>query len=148
MCNLKVRNCIMIKTIIGLALAGIALTPFADKAVSPVPMQQAEVDPMKTGAMPVSTHLVYQAAAASGAQCRIVVGAADNGIAAARADAGCAAVYPGLETVANWTLAGGDRVRLRNAAGMIVLELGSSDGFAFEAVVPAADQITISEIEI
>jgi hypothetical protein len=137
----------MIKTIIGLAMAGIALTPFAEKTVSPAASQQTDVDPIKTGAMKSPARLAYQAAAPSGAKCRILVDAPGFGITAAHADAACAEVYPGLETVADWTLAGADMVRLHDAAGTTVLELGASDGFAYEAVAPLAAQITISKIE-
>lgn len=136
----------MLKTIVGLALAGIALTPFAEKAIVPVAAQQGDVDTINTSSMKPANRLVYDAAAPSGAHCRIVVDAGQAGPAFAHAERDCAKVYPGLETVFVWSASTGDTVRLGDQTGATVLELGASDGFAYEAVSPATAQVIISEI--
>jgi hypothetical protein len=137
---------IMIRTIAGLALAGIALTPYAEKAKLPVPAHQSDVDTINTSSMKSANQLVYDAAAPSGAHCRIIVNTGQAGKPFAHPEADCAEVYPGLETVSVWSQQVDDIVRLGDQSGMTVLELGASDGFAYEAVSPAAARITISEI--
>ena len=136
----------MIKTIVGLALAGIALTPFAEKAIVPVAAQQSDVDTINTASMKAANRLVYDAAAPSGAHCRIVVDAGQAGQTFAHPEPECAKVYPGLETVFVWSTSTGETVRLGDQTGATVLELGASDGFAYEAVSPATAQLVISEI--
>ncbi len=136
----------MIKTIVGLVLAGIALTPFAEKAIVPVVAQQSDVDTINTSSMNLANRLVYDAAAPSGAHCRIVVDAGQAGQAFAHPEQECAKVYPGLETVFIWSTSTDATVRLGDQTGLTVLELGASDGFAYEAVSPATAQVIISEI--
>ncbi len=136
----------MIKTIFSLAIAGIALTPFAEKGSAPTPLPYAGIDPIQTSSMKTGSRTEYLASAASGKSCRIVVAVLGSGDAAASADENCASVYPGLDTVARWSSAGGNTVNLITRSGTALLELGPSDGFAFEAVSPAAAQITFSEI--
>ena len=135
----------MIKTIVGLAFAGIALTPFAEKGTAPAELPG--VDMTETSAMSSDNRLVYYAAAQSGAHCRILVDLTGLGSGKAKPEADCAGVFPGLETVAQWSPTGEDTVRLNDAAGLTVLELGASDGFAYEAVSSDAAQVTFSEID-
>ncbi len=136
----------MIRTIFSLALAGIALTPYADTGTPPTVLPYADVDPIQTSSMKTGSRTEYLASAASGRSCRIVVAVLGSGDAAASADANCAGVYPGLDTLAHWSSAGGNTVNLFTKSGTALLELGPSDGFAFEAVSPAAAQVTFSEI--
>ncbi len=136
----------MIKTIVGLAFAGIALTPFAEKGSAPSPLPYADVDPIQTSSMKAGSRTGYLVSAASGSSCRIVVAMLGSSDAAARADASCANVYPGLETVTRWSSSSENTVNLITNTGAALLVLGPSDGFAYEAVSPAATQITFSEI--
>lgn len=135
----------MFRTIIGLALAGIALTPFAEKGAIMTEPHPVGVDPIQTSSMATGNRTAYVAATPSGQSCRIVVEGLEGGAATAHADAGCAEVYPGLESVAQWSPSDGSTVRLLTATGDALLELGASDGFAYEAVSPLAAQVTFSQ---
>lgn len=136
----------MIKIIFSLALAGIALTPFSEKGATQTASPDVGVDPIQTTSMKAGSRTVFIASAASGNSCKIIISTLGSGDAAAQADANCAEVYPGLETVTRWSSSGGNTVNLITMTGTALLELGVSDGFAFEALSPAAAQITFSEI--
>ncbi len=137
----------MIRTIVGLALAGIALTPFAEKADRAVAAQQISVDPFETASMKPDSRMVFEAATALGGHCQISVNWGTGRVKTAQAENACAQVHPGLETISAWSDALGGTVRLQNAKGAMVLEIGASDGFAYESISADVEPVTFTRIE-
>ncbi|RYD91394.1 MAG: hypothetical protein EOP61_27660 [Sphingomonadales bacterium] len=58
----------------------------------------------------------------------------------------CAAVWPGLANVRNWTDNGDGTIALTNDSGEQVLTLGLGDGVAYESLEPADASIALTAI--
>ena len=58
----------------------------------------------------------------------------------------CAAVWPGLSRVRNWTDNGDGTVDLTNGSGEQVLTLGLGDGVAYESLEPSDASIALTAI--
>lgn len=140
----------MIKVIVGLAAAGMALAPFAEKAE----VRQAEatannapwvaeygVDPIITSAdAPTIRHLKV---ATSSGQCVLSV----TNSAAVMAEPSCSNVHAGLEKAAVWTV-NGEFSAIADASGRVILEVGASDGFAYEGTSAAGGVVTLTDADI
>lgn len=137
----------MIRTIVGLALAGIALTPFAEKAEPASAAQQIAIDRIETASMKPDSRMVFEAATALGGHCLIAVDRRTGGVISAQAEDACAQVHPGLETISAWSDVPGGTIRLQNAKGATVLEIGPSDGFAYESISTEVEPVTFTRIE-
>lgn len=139
----------MIRTIILLSVAGVALAPFAeDAAVSKPDMAQIDapwvaehgVDPIMTSAgSPEVRHL--KVATADGL-CMISV----TNMAEVKAEPACATVYAGLEEANIW-LVNGDMATIADASGLAILEVGASDGFAYEGTSASGGIVTLTETD-
>lgn len=135
----------MIKAIVGLALAGIALTPYAEKAQTSAAQQQIGIDPMETSSMKPLGQTAFEVATLSGGKCLVSVDWRNAGVV--KVQDACAQVFAGLETVSTWSEASGGAVRLKNAQGATILEIGASDGFAYESISPAVEVVTFTPVE-
>lgn len=135
----------MIKTILGLAIAGIALAPFAEKSDAPKAngpwVAEYGVDPIVTSAgAPTIRHLKV---ATSDGQCMLSV----TDAAAVVAEPSCGDVHAGLERAAVWTVIGAS-ASIADASGHVILEIGASDGFAYEGTSSAGGVVTLTEADI
>jgi hypothetical protein len=135
----------MIKAIVGLALAGIALTPYAEKAQTAAAEQQIGIDPMETSSMKPLGQTAFEVATLSGGKCLVSVDWRKAGVVSVQ-DA-CVQVFEGLETVSTWTEASGGSVHLKDTQGATILEIGASDGFAYESISPAVEVVTFTPVE-
>ena len=135
----------MIRTILGLAIAGIALAPFAEKSAAPIDsspwVAEYGVDPIVTSAgSPAVRHLKV---ATSSGQCMLSV---TNGAAVA-AEQSCGDVHAGLEKAAVWKV-NGEFAAIADASGHVILEVGASDGFAYEGTSASGGVVTLTEADI
>lgn len=148
--NSQVRNREMIKVIVGLAAAGIALAPFAEqsevrKADAPTNtapwVAEYGVDPIVTSAG-VST-IRHLKVATSDGQCMLSV----TDAASVVAEPSCGHVHAGLEKASVWKVNGESAV-IADASGRVILEVGASDGFAYEGTSAAGGVVTLTEADI
>lgn len=58
----------------------------------------------------------------------------------------CAAVWPGLAEIRNWTDNGDGTIDLTNSRGEQVLTLGLGDGVAYESLEPADASIALTSV--
>ena len=58
----------------------------------------------------------------------------------------CAAVWPGLSAVRNWTDNGDGTIALTDNSGETVLTLGLGDGVAYESLEPADASIALTSV--
>lgn len=135
----------MIRTIIGLAVAGIALAPFADKSAAPINnspwVAEYGVDPIVTSAgAPAVRHL--RVATADG-QCMLSV----TNMADVKAEQACGGVYAGLEKANVWKV-NGEFAAIADASGHVILEVGASDGFAYEGTSVGGGVVTLTDADI
>jgi hypothetical protein len=135
----------MIKAIVGLALAGIALTPYAEKAQTAAAEPQIGIDPTETSSMKPLGQTAFEVATLSGGKCLVSVDWRNAGVV--KVQDACAQVFAGLETVSTWTDAKGGTVHLKDTQGATILEIGASDGFAYESISPAAEVVTFTPVE-
>ena len=56
----------------------------------------------------------------------------------------CAAVWPGLERVRNWTDSGDGTIQLTDDSGEQILALGLGDGVAYESLEPSDASIALT----
>ena len=144
----------MIKVIFGLAAAGIALAPFSEQSVvrkTEAPTNNAPannapwvaeygVDPVVTSAgFPGIRHL--KVATANG-QCMLSV----TDAAAVVAEPSCGDVYAGLEKANAW-LVTGETAAIADASGRVILEIGASDGFAYEGTSVDGGIVTLTDAD-
>jgi hypothetical protein len=144
-----VRGREMIRTIVGLAVAGIALAPFADKSAASKPeaaqsdapwVAEYGVDPIVTSAgVPTIRHLKV---ATSVGQCMLSV----TDTAAIVAEPSCGHVHAGLEKASVWKVNGASAA-IADASGRVILEVGASDGFAYEGTSAAGGVVTLTEAD-
>jgi hypothetical protein len=140
----------MIKVILGLAAAGIALAPFSEQSgalTSNAPTNDAPwvaeygVDPIVTSAgVPTIRHLKV---ATSDGQCMLSV----TDAAAVVAEPSCGDLHAGLETATVWKVNGESAV-IADASGRVILEVGASDGFAYEGTSAAGGVVTLTDADI
>lgn len=137
----------MIRTIVGLAVAGIALAPFADKSAPPAVdapwVAEFGVDPIVTREVAPSDAVRHLRVSSRDGQCMVSV----TDAAAVRAEPACASVQAGLENASVWTVKG-DEAAIADATSYIILEIGASDGFAFEGTSATGNAITLTETDI
>lgn len=140
----------MIRTIVGLAVAGIALSPFAENSGAPATNAPANtapwvaeygVDPIVTSAG-VSGIRHLKVATANG-QCMVSV----TGAVAVVAEPSCIDVHAGLEKAAVWN-ANGEFAAIADASGHVILEVGASDGFAYEGTSVSGGVVTLTDADI
>ena len=139
----------MIRTIFGLAIAGITLAPFAENSAVSKPeaaqtnapwVAEYGVDPIITSAgAPTVRHLKV---ATSTGQCVLSV----TNTAAVIAEPSCSDVHAGLEKAAVWTV-NGEFAAIADASGHVLLEVGASDGFAYEGTNAAGGVVTLTEAD-
>jgi hypothetical protein len=141
----------MIRTILGLAVAGVALAPFAEKAGAPKAeapwVAEYGVDPIVTSTgrdVPSVRHLKV---ATQDGQCLLSVISTLNSPSIVRAEPSCGDVYAGLDKASVWTSAG-ETGRIADAAGRLILEIGASDGFAYEGTSASGGVVTLTEADI
>ena len=135
----------MIRTILGLAIAGIALAPFAEKSAAPKTeapwVAEYGVDPIVTSAgLREVRHL--KVATADG-QCMLSV----TNMADVKAEPACGDVYVGLEKANVWK-ANGEFATIADASGRAILEIGASDGFAYEGTSVGGGVVTLTDADI
>ena len=136
----------MIKTIVGLAMAGIALSPFSEKAETPW-VAEYGVDPIETSSKADAQPFRVLKVASQSGSCMIEISGAGNVPLQVRPEPSCAAVHAGLEGAKSW-LYSGDNAMIADASGRAILGFGPSDGFAFESLSASGAIVTLSDIDI
>jgi hypothetical protein len=139
----------MIRTIVGLAVAGIALSPFAKETIAPkqeAAVSQAPwvaeygVDPIVTSAgAPAIRHLKV---ATSAGQCMLSL---TNSVSVV-AEPSCGEVHAGLEKANLW-IDQGATASIADTSGHVILEIGASDGFAYEGTSASGGIVTLTEAD-
>jgi hypothetical protein len=145
--NSQVRNREMIRTIFGLAVAGIALAPFADKSAAPTTeapwVAEYGVDPIVTSVGRAQAAVRHLKVATSDGACMLSV--TDD--IAVHAEPSCDGVFAGLEKAATWKNRGEAAVII-DASGRTILEIGASDGFAYEGTSIGGGVVTLTDADI
>ncbi|MGB8817644.1 MAG: hypothetical protein WCC66_06950 [Rhizobiaceae bacterium] len=136
----------MIKTIVGLAIAGIALLPYAEKAETPW-VAEFGVDPIVTSAKAAEPAIRRLKVAAMSGTCMIEIAGAGNVPLQVRPEPSCASVHAGLEGANSW-LSDGESALIADASGRTILGFGPSDGFAYESLPASGAIVTLSDIDI
>lgn len=141
----------MIRTIILLAVSGVAMAPFAD--TSPVAKPESEqadapwvaeygVDPIVTSAGATQPAVRHLKVATSQGTCMLSV----TNMASVQAEPTCGSIQAGLEKAAVWK-ANGEFAAIADASGRVVLEVGASDGFAYEGTSATGGIVTLTEAD-
>jgi Protease inhibitor Inh len=137
----------MIKVALGLLAVGIAAMPFVDKGATPEKTAVAYQEVAGEGAADPN-QTVYSVTSQTGAACHITRKSDQTGKQAVKAESACADVYAGLERVTDWIEADDGEVALKDATGNMILRVGASDGFAYEALTANGAQITFALGEV
>ena len=142
----------MIRTILGLAVAGIALAPFAEKSGAMTANNPADnapwvaeygVDPIVTRVAAAAAAVRHLRVATPDGQCMLSV----TNMADVKAEPACSNVYAGLEKANAWK-ANGEFATIADASGRAILEIGASDGFAYEGTSASGGVVTLTDADI
>lgn len=135
----------MIRTIVALAVAGFALSPFTDKDDQYTAIHG--IDPIITSAEAAAPVIAYYVSAPSGASCRIELTGAAGDLKPVHADPACADVHEGLENAARWSTAADGTASVSDGQGRTILHLAVSDGFAWESLDGGPGPLVLSEAD-
>ncbi|MGL4489293.1 MAG: hypothetical protein ACRCU5_07605 [Rhizobiaceae bacterium] len=133
----------MSKLAIALLVIGVAAMPFVDTE------EKAAALPVAYGGTAAAAPLVerqtvYIVKSSTGSSCQMVSAKEDSKTMIVRPDVDCAKVASGLERVTKWVAGENGHDLLVDASGAVVMVLGPSDGFAYEAVTNDGAQISFA----
>lgn len=131
----------MIRIALVLLVAGIGASQFLDDREK-LPKGLAAYDDTQSSETEQNGRVMYRVVASSGSSCRLTSIAAAQGHVRVETEPECGAVHAGLDTVRQWTPDSQGNVLLNDADGKTVLMIQSSDGFAYEAALGEAVQIS------